>query len=153
MRFQKGQSGNPAGRPRGSRNKASLRVQALLEQKTDELVDRAIQLAMDGNIGALRLCLDRLAPTRHNEPQFCEIPPLAKPADAVAAIGAIAAAAFTGDVTADEAAKLAKVTSLFVHAFAAQKFDARITGVERAESAAQAPGNDDASPSKNERNG
>jgi Family of unknown function (DUF5681) len=33
MQFQKSQSGNPAGRPRGSRNKASIRMRELLEQK------------------------------------------------------------------------------------------------------------------------
>jgi hypothetical protein len=31
MPFQKGYSGNPAGRPRGSRNKAAMALQELLE--------------------------------------------------------------------------------------------------------------------------
>jgi histone H3/H4 len=42
MRFQKGQSGDPAGRPRGSRNKASIRMQELLEQKAEQLVEKAV---------------------------------------------------------------------------------------------------------------
>src|SRR5438874_11050164 len=81
MQFQKGQSGNPAGRPRGSRNQASMRMHAMLEQKAEQLVNKAVELGMAGNIGALRLCLDRLAPTRKNEPLFCEMPPLQKAAD------------------------------------------------------------------------
>ncbi len=89
MQFQKGQSGNPAGRPRGSQNKASIRMQEMLEQKADELVDKLVELAMAGNIGALRLCLDRIVPTRNNEPLPCAMPPLAKAADAVAAIAGI----------------------------------------------------------------
>jgi len=60
MQFQKGQGGNPAGRPRGPRNKASIRMQEMLEQKVDELVEKLVQIALAGNIGALRVCLDRL---------------------------------------------------------------------------------------------
>jgi hypothetical protein len=49
MQFQKGQSGNPAGRPRGSRNKASIRMQELLEQKAEQLVNKAVEMAVAGN--------------------------------------------------------------------------------------------------------
>src|SRR5205809_278788 len=59
MQFQKGQSGNPAGRPRGSRNMASIRMQDMLEQNLDALVGKAVAMALAGEIGALRLCLDR----------------------------------------------------------------------------------------------
>jgi hypothetical protein len=37
MQFQKGQSGNPAGRPRGSRNRASVLVHSLLEAEAENL--------------------------------------------------------------------------------------------------------------------
>ena len=133
MQFQKGQSGNPAGRPRESRNKASIRMQEMLEEKAEELVNKAVELAMAGNIAALRLCLDRLAPTGKNEPVLCEMPPLARAADAVAAIAGIASAAVAGDVTADEAAKLAKVISLYVNSLEAHQFEHRLAQLERAD--------------------
>ena len=133
MQFQKGQSGNPAGRPRGSRNKASIRMHEKLEEKAEELVDKAVALAMAGNVGALRLCLERLLPPRKNEPLLCEMPPLAKAADAVAAIAGIASAAVAGDVTADEAAKVAKVISLYVNTLEAHEFEGRLAQLERAD--------------------
>jgi Family of unknown function (DUF5681) len=134
MQFQKGQSGNPTGRPRGSRNKASLRMQEMLEQRAEELVNKLVAMAIAGNIGALRLCLDRLVPARRNEPLFCELPPLAKAADAaVAATAAIVSAAAAGDVTADEAAKLAKVISLYIDSLEAHQFEDRLAKLEGAD--------------------
>ena len=133
MQFQKGQSGNPAGRPRGSRNMASIRMQEMLEQKADALVNKVVELAIAGNIGALRLCLDRLVPTRTNEPLVCEMPPLQKASDAVGAIAGLASAAAAGDVTADEAAKLAKVISLYVNTLEAHNFEDRLAQLEHAD--------------------
>ena len=133
MQFQKGQSGNPAGRPRGSRNMASIRMHDMLEEQVDALVGKVLELALDGNIGALRLCLDRLARARKNEARFCEMPPLQKAGDAVAAIAGVASAAAAGDVTADEAAKLAKVISLYVNTLEAHEFEDRLARLERAD--------------------
>jgi hypothetical protein len=133
MQFQKGQSGNPAGRPRGSQNRASIRMQEMLEQKAEQLVNKVVEMAIAGNIGALRLCLDRLVPVRRNEALPCELPPLAKTGDAVAAIAAITSAAVAGDVTADEAAKLAKVISLYVNTLEAQRFEDQLVKLERAD--------------------
>jgi len=133
MQFQKGQSGNPAGRPRGSRNQASIRMQELLEEKAEQLVNKAVEMALAGNIGALRLCLDRLAPAGKSLPLLCEMPRLEKAADAVDAMAGIASAATAGDVTADEAAKLAKVISLYVNALEAHEFEDRLVKLERAD--------------------
>jgi hypothetical protein len=133
MKFQKGQSGNPAGRPRGSRNKATIRLHELLEQKAEQIVKKAVGMAIAGNIGALRLCLDRLVPPRANRPVVCEVPRLEKAADAVGAIAGLASAATAGDVSADEAAKLAKVVSLYVNALEAREFEDRLAKLERAD--------------------
>jgi hypothetical protein len=48
--FRKGQSGNPAGRPPGSRNRATSMVQNLLEGAAENIAKRAAQL------GPPRLC-------------------------------------------------------------------------------------------------
>jgi hypothetical protein len=108
-------------------------MQEMLEQKADALVAKVVEMALDGNIGALRLCLDRLAPTRKNEPLFCEMPRLEKAADAVAAIAGIASAAAAGDVTADEAAKLARVISLYVNSLEVHEYEDRLAKLERAD--------------------
>ena len=60
-RFRKGQSGNPAGRPRGSRNKTTLAVDALLDGEAETLTRKAIEKAKDGDVTCLRLA--RCKPT------------------------------------------------------------------------------------------
>jgi len=109
-------------------------MQEMLEQRAEELVNKLVAMAVAGNIGALRLCLDRLVPARRNEPLFCELPPLAEAADAaVAATAAIVSAATAGDVTADEAAKLAKVISLYINSLEAHQFEDRLAKLEGAD--------------------
>src|SRR4051794_17859671 len=53
--------GNP-GRPAGARNRATLAALALLEGEAEALTRRCVELALAGDVTALRLCLDRLLP-------------------------------------------------------------------------------------------
>src|SRR5689334_5534051 len=65
-RFRPGVSGNPAGRPRGSRNRATLIAQDLLDSDSEDLVKTAIKRAKKGDPVALRLCIERLMPPRRS---------------------------------------------------------------------------------------
>jgi hypothetical protein len=58
-RFQKGVSGNPAGKPRGARDKRT-ELRALLVPHAERLVKKAVELALAGDTTALRICIDRL---------------------------------------------------------------------------------------------
>src|ERR1700693_659671 len=58
--FTPGASGNPDGRPKGSRNKSTLALEALLDGQAEALTQKAVELALAGDITALRLCLDRI---------------------------------------------------------------------------------------------
>jgi hypothetical protein len=98
MPFEKGQSGNPAGRPRGSRNRAAILFENLLEGDSEAIARKAIELAKEGDIAAIRICLDRLAPARKIDPVVFELPPLAKAADTVAAAARIVAAVAAGEL-------------------------------------------------------
>lgn len=60
-RFKPGESGNPSGRPRGIPDKRSS-LRALLEPHAKDLVAKVVELAKDGDVSALRICIDRLIP-------------------------------------------------------------------------------------------
>src|SRR6516164_9982157 len=130
MPFEKGESGNPAGRPRGSRNRATLLMESLLADDAEAIGRKAIEMAKQGDMAAIRLCMDRLAPVRKGEPVAFELPPLEKPADSVAAVAEIVAAVAAGELTPSEAADLAKVIDVYVRAIATKGFDERLTKLE-----------------------
>jgi len=130
MPFQKGESGNPAGRPRGARNRATILMQNLLADDAETIVRKAIELAKDGDIAAIRMCMDRLAPARRDEPVVLDLPPFATAADIVAASATIVAAAAAGDLTPSEAADLAKVIDIYVRALETKSFEERLTKLE-----------------------
>ena len=98
MPFQKGESGNPAGRPRGARNRTTVLLENLLAVDAEAIGRKAIELAKAGDIAAIRMCMDRLAPARKDEPVVFDLPPLATAADSVAAAASIVAAVAGGEL-------------------------------------------------------
>ena len=66
MKFKPGQSGNPAGRPKGIIDKRwALRKR--LEDASETLVDEAIRRAIEGDSGLMRALLRKLIPTAKPE--------------------------------------------------------------------------------------
>lgn len=130
MPFQKGQSGNPNGRPKGARNRATLAVEALLDGEAEALTRTAIELAKQGDMGALRLCLERIAPPRKDRPILFTLPALEEPNDAVKAFAAIAAAVAEGDLTPMEAGELSRIVESYVKAVEVSDIDERLRKLE-----------------------
>src|SRR5262245_30100660 len=127
MPFEKGESGNPAGRPRGSRNRATLLMESLLADDAEAIGRKAIEMAKQGDMAAIRLCMDRLSPARKGEPVAFELPPLDKPADSVAAAATIVAAVAAGGLTPAGAAGVGKVVGVYVRGLAAKAVGRRPT--------------------------
>ena len=130
MPFEKGESGNPAGRPRGARNRATLLMQSLLADDAEAIGRKAIEMAIAGDLAAIRLCMDRLAPVRKDEPVAFELPPIEKPADIVAATASIVAAVTAGELTPSQAADVSKVIDVHVRALDSKGFDERLAELE-----------------------
>jgi hypothetical protein len=93
---------------------------------------KAIELAKAGEIAALRMCLDRLAPVRKDEPVVFDLPALDTAADSVAAAARIVAGVADGDLTPSEAMDLAKVIDVYVAALATKAFEERLAKLESA---------------------
>jgi Family of unknown function (DUF5681) len=129
--FPKGCSGNPGGRPQGARNAATVIAEHLLDGEAEALTRKAIQKAKQGDIVALRLCLDRILPPRRERPMAFALLRLKSPNDAAQAMAVIAAGLASGDITSSEAAELANVVDAFTRVLAASDFDTRIAALEQ----------------------
>jgi Family of unknown function (DUF5681) len=126
--FIKGQSGNPAGRGLGSRNKATIAAQKMLAGEAEALTRKAVEAALAGDSTAMRLCLERVLP-RERAIEFA-LPPIDSAGDIAQAMGAVTAALAGGLITPGEAQAIARVFTTFVQTIETSDFDRRLTMLE-----------------------
>ncbi len=108
-RFQPGQSGNPAGKPRGARHRAVQALDVLGRNASEEIVLAVIQQAKSGDMRAAELVLRRIWPERKGAPITLDLPAIRTAADCVTAMGIITEAAADGTLSPDEAEGLSKL--------------------------------------------
>ena len=130
--FRRGQSGNPAGKPRGCRSKATLLAEALLDGEAEQITRKAIDLALGGDVVALRLVLERILPPRRDRPVLFALPRLETAADASAGMAAIACAIASGRLTPSEGSDLAAVVERYIRVLEAAELEIRVRQLEEA---------------------
>lgn len=116
--WKKGESGNPQGRPRGSLNKATLAAQSLLDGEAEALTRKAVELALQGDVFALRLCLDRILAARKERPVSLELPEMKTAGGVADALLAITHAVVDGTLTPSEGTSLAAIVQKYAEALA-----------------------------------
>ena len=131
-RFKPGQSGNPSGRPQGSRHKATILAEKMMSQDAEDIVKAVIAAARNGDLTAARLILDRIYPPRKDSPIQLDLPCLKNTGDAVDYMKAIMSGVSDGLVTPSEAVTLSGLVDSFVRALEAHDFEARIARLEAA---------------------
>lgn len=123
--------GNSLGGSRkGSRHRTTLAIEALLEGEAEGLTRKAIEMALDGDGPALRLCLDRIAPPRRDAPISFALPPIKTAEDALAASAALLAAVAAGDVTPDEAGRVMALLTAHKALVETSNLEGRISALE-----------------------
>src|ERR1043166_4305364 len=86
MKFQPGESGNPAGRPPGARNKATIAREQELAERASKAVRDIIDWARRGNAVAMRICAEWVRPSGTNRSPALELAPITCSDDAQAAL-------------------------------------------------------------------
>jgi hypothetical protein len=119
------------GKPKGTRHKVTMAVEALLEGEAEGLTRKAIEKALQGDMTALRLCLDRICPVRRDPPIAFELPPLGRFSDAVAAMSAITSGVAAGEITPSEAGELSKLVDVYARTLLATDLEERVAKLER----------------------
>ena len=129
-RFQKGKSGNPKGRPQGSRNASTMAAEMLLENQAAAITQKCVDMAMDGDPTALRLCVSRLIPIKRERTISLDLPALESSQDSLKAIGNVLEAVGEGQITPTEGQAVARLLEVHRAAFEIVELEIRLTALE-----------------------
>jgi hypothetical protein len=130
--------GRRRGRPKGSRSKARLALEAVLEESAEALMRVLIARASAGEWAALRFCVGLVLPPRRDRPVVFELPEIESAGGLVKAARAILAACAAGSLSPDEAKE---VMNLITAVRAIEKMgdhEARLIELERRQRACAA---------------
>jgi len=122
-------TGNP-GRPKGARHKSTLAVETMLEGQSEALTKKAIDLALEGDTPALRLCLERIAPPRKDSPVSFDLPAIESAAQASEAAQAVLRAVSDGDITPLEGAAVMTLVEQYRRTLETTELESRIAALE-----------------------
>ena len=121
--------GNPGKLP-GTRHKATLAAEALLDGEAETITRQVIELAKQGDRTALRLCMERIAPPRRERPIGFALPKLETAEDSVRAVAAVTEAVAAGEVTPAEAEALVRLIEAWAKAHEVFNLEARVHALE-----------------------
>lgn len=124
-------TGNP-GKPRGTRHKVTRAVEELLEGQSEQITQKAVEMALEGDSAALRLCLERIAPTRKDAPVSFDLPPIETAQDASEAAQAVLQAVSQGEVTPLEGATVMGLVEQYRRVLETTELERRISALEAA---------------------
>jgi len=129
-RFQPGRSGNPNGRPQGSRSKTLVALDALAEGEVEDIVRAMIDKAKEGDAVAARPILDRVWPARKGARVPFRLPQIAKADDLPKAYGAVLRQVAEGELSLDEGVLIAGLLDIHRRAFETGELAERLAILE-----------------------
>jgi hypothetical protein len=110
--FKKGQSGNPAGKPPGTRNKVAVWAEGIIQDNAEKALNALMEKVAEGDMVAIKMVIDRISPIRKPAP-------FAMPehlSDKAEMMKVIMAAVADGDLTPGEALDVSKLATILARA-------------------------------------
>jgi len=129
--FKPGQSGNPAGRAQGSRTKAALLAEALVDGQAEAIVQKTIELGLAGDTTCLRILVERLCPVRRDRPIRLDMLRVEGAAGIAQGFSAVLEAVASGEVTPGEASTVAGLLDAARKAHELSEVEGRLSKVEQ----------------------
>ena len=130
--FKKGQSGNPKGKPKGCLSKATRAMKLLLDGEMENLTRACIEKAMDGDMTAMRLCLERIAPPVKELPVEFKLPSVSTAEKLSKATAKILREVAAGNLTVTQGEGISRLLSHHQKALEIADLEARIKALEEA---------------------
>ena len=121
-----------SGRPRGSRNKATIVIESLLQGQAEALTQTAIKKALEGDSVALRLCMDRIAPPPKDAAVTFSMPTMSNALDAAEAARSVLRAVSEGELTPIEATRVMGLIDSYRRTLELTEIEERLRVLENA---------------------
>ncbi len=96
------------------------------------MTKKAVELAKDGDIIALRLCLDRVFPVRRDKPVTFALRTIDSPEEAANAMADVLAAVAAGELMPMEASEISKLVDVYVRSVETNELSKRLERLEKA---------------------
>lgn len=128
--FKKGRSGNPKGRPKGVLNKVTLAAQTLLQGEAEALTRKCVELALEGDTVAMRLCLERICPPVKELPVEIKLPSVTSSEKLSKATAKILREVAAGNLTPGQGEAVSRLLAHHQKALEIVDLDARIKALE-----------------------
>jgi hypothetical protein len=132
-RFAPGTSGNPAGKPKGTRNRTSLLFQNRIDARGTEIVDTIIRQALAGDAMLLKALLAILVPARRERVSL-NLESIKSLEDAVKASAQIVGGLSDGTLTSGEGAIMNDALRRHIELLALSNIEERLKLLERGRS-------------------
>ncbi len=130
-RFAKGVSGNPRGKPKGTKHKATMAALSLLENESEALTRKAVEMALTGDTTALRLCLERLVPPCREMPlPSLNLPSVGKASDLPKLSQKLLESLAGGELLPSQAAAISALVGSHAKALELHELESRISALE-----------------------
>ena len=121
--------GNP-GKPKGARHKTTRAVETLMDGSAEAITQKAVDMALEGDTTALRLCMERIAPPRKDAPVSFDLPKMSNAQEAaMAASGALNAVA-EGQLTPLEGASVMGLIENYRRVLETTEIEDRLAALE-----------------------
>lgn len=128
-KFKPGQSGNPGGRPKGVKDRR-VALRELLKPYAGDLVGKAVELALEGDTAALRICIDRIIPPIKEDAITANLPKISSLEDCTGAQAAVLNAVACGDLMPSEGQVLSGLIEHQRRAYETTELARRLEAIE-----------------------
>jgi len=125
-------SAGNSGRPKGSRNKATIAIENLLQGQAEALTQTAVTKALAGDSDALKLCMERIAPAPKDQPVSFSLPQMNNALDASEAAGSVLKAVSNGELTPIEATRVMGLIDSYRRTLELTEIEERLQALESA---------------------
>ena len=119
-----------SGRPKGTRNKATIAIESLLQGQAEALTQTAVIKALEGDSVALRLCMERIAPVPKDQPVSFNLPKMHNALEASEAAGSVLTAVSEGQLTPIEATRVMGLIDSYRRTLELTEIEQRLQALE-----------------------